>query len=413
MIDIFIYTIPRETVRRHDCGQPPHPGGVLVRKKRWSEWLADAPSGGLIGIGTFCYRRGYFSFAAVIYTALQLILFGNPKLQRLLVQCEIRQKKFDRAFARFLRLSNLASPPDLAMKNETIPRPFVSDRTYKTVCVTTSIMPKRIEAQRAALNSWRAAGLSVVSINSAPEAAQLRDHFPDVSFQLIDKPAVDARGRPLVPIHAMMQAARDASSDICGIINSDIEFRGQPSFFDLVRQQVAGSLIFGNRVDVVDRKVRRGKTYRNGYDFFFWDRKNSPLLEKSPMVLGLPWWDFWLPLHAYAQGLRIKRFASSSFIHVVHPVGYDAATFVRFGHYCTGALADAYSRWREGQVPPDRLFLHRLFSTAMAIPLGSDPQTDPFEMGAVCHLANCMIDTVCETIVLPDARLASGMFHFL
>jgi len=272
----------------------------------------------------------------------------------------------------------------------------------------TSVMPKRIETQQAALNSWRAAGLSVVSLNSPSEAAQMREHFPDVSFQIIEKPSVDARGRPLIPIAAMMQTARNVSADVCGIINSDIEFRGQPAFFDLVRRHVAGSLIFGNRIDVADRSAVGGKAFRGGYDFFLWDRNNSPLFEDGPMVLGLPWWDYWLPLHAYAKGLVIKRFATSGFIHVVHPVGYDMPTFLKYGHDCAHALADAYSRWPGTPVPPDRAFLHRLFSTASVNAVDADAPAALKGMMALSEIVNCFIETVCDTVVLPDARLASG-----
>ena len=63
---------------------------------------------------------------------------------------------------------------------------------------------------------------------------QLREHFPDVTFKLIDQPIEDIRGRPFIPIRAMIQAAKELSADICGIVNSDIEFRGDGSFFDLV-----------------------------------------------------------------------------------------------------------------------------------------------------------------------------------
>ena len=399
----------------YDRGQPPRQLVVLARKKpHWTRRLIGAPSAGLISIATFCYGRSYFALASIVCKAALLDPFRRDELRALLTKCDIRQGKFDLVFAQFLRQSNLPRPPDLQIKTAAMPRPSVSNGPCRTISVMTSVMPKRIEAQRAAINSWRAAGLSVVSINSPSEGAQLREYFPDISFQIIEKPAVDTRGRPLVPIHAMMQAAQNVSSDICGIINSDIEFRGQPAFFDLVRQHVAGSLIFGNRIDVADRELGGGKSFRDGYDFFFWDRTNSPLLlEESPMVLGLPWWDFWLPLHAYAQGLTIKRFASASFIHVVHPVAYDVSTFVKFGHHCAGVLADAYSRWGDDHVPPERRFLHRLFATASRIPVDSNAHAAPSGIANLCGMSNCLIDTLSETVALPDARLASGTLDLL
>jgi hypothetical protein len=386
---------------------------ALVWKRPRVRRLVSAPSRGLIWIGMLCYRRGNYSLASIVYRVALLVPIRRDQLRLLLAQCDIRRREFDRAFAWFLRLSNLPPPPGLVVKAAAELRPSSSSGPYSTMCVITSVMPKRIEAQQSALNSWRAAGLSVVSVNSPSEAAQLREHFPDISFQVIEQPAVDARGRPLIPIQAMVQAARNASADVCGIINSDVEFRGQPAFFDLVRQHVAGSLIFGNRIDVTDRDVVGGEAYRGGYDFFFWDRKNSFLFDGGPMVLGLPWWDFWLPLHASARGLQIKRFVTAGFVHVVHPVGYDVATFVKFAHRCAAALADVYSRWRDGSAPPDRVFLHRLFSTASAIPISSDAEVAPPWVDAMCGMTKCFIETVCDTVVLPDARLAAGTLHLL
>jgi hypothetical protein len=397
----------------YDRGQPPRQIGAMARERRWSRRLIGAPSAALIAIGRFCYRRRSFALASFVYKVALLGPFRRGELRALLAQCDIRQGKFDPAFVWFLKESGLTPPPDLAIETAATVSPSVSNGPYEAVCVLTSVMPKRIEAQRAAISSWRDAGLSVVSLNSPSEAAQLREHFPDVSFQIIEKPAVDARGRPLVPIQAMMQAARNVPGDVCGIINSDIEFRGQPDFFDLVRRQVAGSLIFGNRVDVADRAVRGGKAYRHGYDFFFWDRNNSALLEDGPMVLGQPWWDYWLPLHAYARGLAIKRFASASFIHVVHPVGYDMQTFLSFGHHCAGGLADVYAQWGNGQIPPDRVFLHRLFATASMIPVDSNAHAAPRGMRILCGMANCLIDTLSQTVALPDAQLASGTLDLL
>jgi hypothetical protein len=152
-------------------------------------------------------------------------------------------------------------------------------------------MPRRIAAQRVAIDSWRAAGLSVVSVNSRAETTALRKYFPDLTFRTIDG-TVEERGRPFVPIQALIQAAKEASEDVCGIVNSDVEFRGDASFFEMVRREVPGALVFGNRIDLSENKLTTGKAFRNGYDFFFWNRANSALLEETPMVVGSPWWDF-------------------------------------------------------------------------------------------------------------------------
>jgi hypothetical protein len=191
-------------------------------------------------------------------------------------------------------------------------------------------------------------------------------------------------------------------------VNSDIEFRGHASFFEMVRQEAPGALVFGNRIDLSNEKLAVGKAFRNGYDFFFWDRANSALLEETQMVLGLPWWDFWLPLHAHAQGLRTKRFVTSSMVHIVHPIGWDTVNYVRYAHLCAVSLASVYGRCGDERVPTDRAFLHRLLATAATIPVDRQPHASFRRVGALCDLVNCLIDDLSETVTLQDARLAHG-----
>ena len=380
----------------------------------WVGKLATLPRTALVRIGKVCYARSLFFIAWVAYSiALSLFPIRRDELLGLLAKCDVRRRRFDQAFARFLQLCDMVPAFNSNIRTATMPIISQGNKIYRTVGVVTSVMPKRIEAQQAALQSWRAAGLSVVSVNSKSEAAELREYFPDITFRIIENPVKDSLGRPLIPVKALVQTAQQASVDVCGIINSDIEFRGAPTFFDLVRQEVPRSLVFGSRVDFPDSGFTHGAAFRNGYDFFFWDKENSLLFEETSMVLGLPWWDFWLPLHAHAQGLRIKRFATSSMVHVTHPIGYDIPAYVQFGHLCAETLAGAYGRWSNEYPPADRVFLHRLFATAATIPLHGHPDLALHRIAVVCDLSNCLIDVISDIVALPDARLASGTLDLL
>lgn len=385
-----------------------------IRTVRQPIWKLR-PRWALIKLGSYCYSRSLFFIAAALFRAAhRLAPEQQDELLTLLAKCDVRQGNFDQAFDWFARLCNLERPEDLRIK--TAAMPFVSlgnGKQLRTIGVVTSVMPKRIEAQQAALKSWRDAGLSVVSVNSKPEADSLREFFPDITFRIIDRPGEDNLGRPLIPIRSLVKAAREIPVDICGIINSDIQFRGEGTFFDTVREQVPGSLVFGCRIDFADTRFVNGKAFRNGYDFFFWDRDNSPLLEETPMILGLPWWDFWLPLHAHAQGLKAKRFATASMAHVVHPIGYNIPAYVEFGQLCAQTLADAYSRWGDEYPPKDRAFLHLLSATAATIPVSWDADAALRRIGIFCELTNCLIDVVSEKKILGDARKASGTLDIL
>jgi hypothetical protein len=358
--------------------------------------------------GKLCYSRSHFFLASIaLRSALALTVTWRDEMLGLLTKCNVRQRRFDEAYDRFVCRTALPPLPPSTIETAHMPKISRCGTPHRTIGVVTSVMPRRIEAQRSALQSWRAAGLSVVSVNSRSEAAALREHFPDLTFRVIERP-VEERGRPFVPIQALIQTVKELSEDICGIINSDVQFRGDARFFDMLCREVDGSLVFGNRIDIMDTGSTNGKAFRNGYDFFFWDRANSSLFEDTPMVLGMPWWDFWLPLHAYAQGLATKRFVTSAMIHVAHPIGWDILNYVKFGQLCAATLASAYGRWSDQRVPADRLFLHRLFATAATIPVNNYPHAALRRVGALCDLINCLIDDLSETVTLQDALLARG-----
>jgi hypothetical protein len=383
---------------------------VRVDREKWTSRSTIA----LIGVAQQCYRRSLFSPASLAYrAAIRLSPARQAELLVPLSKSEVRRRRFDQAFASFLRQCDLPAAPEPGVQRAVMPVVARAAKRGSSICAITSVMPRRIEAQQAALRSWQAAGLSVVSVNSASEAAAMRQHFPDITFRVLDKTTDDSHGRPLIPVQALIQAAVQVPADICGIINSDIEFRGEPAFFDRVRREVPGALVFGNRIDFEDAGFAGGKAYRFGYDFFFWERENSALFEETPMVLGLPWWDFWLPLQARGQGLATKRFVTSSMAHIVHPTGYDIPAFLKFGHHFARTLAGVYGRWSDDRAPADRVFLHRLFATAATIPVDEDTDLTRRQVMAMCNLSNCLIDAMAQTVTLRDARLATGTLPVL
>jgi hypothetical protein len=366
----------------------------------------------LTALGKRLYGQSRFLLASLTFrAALLLSAARRDELLALLAKCAIRQRQYDKAFDLFVARVNL-KPSFEPMVRAAMPTVFRAAVARRSIGVMTSFMPRRIEVQQAALRSWREAGLSVVSVNSSTEAVELREHFPDVAFSIIDHPVED-HGRPFVPIRALMEAASATRVEVCGIINSDIEFRGEAGFFDTLREEVPGALVFGNRIDISDGAAKHEKAFRNGYDFFFWDRENTNLLTDTPMVLGLPWWDFWLPLHAHSQGLALKRTVTSGMIHPVHPIGWNTPNFVRYGHLCAQVLMRTYGRWNGGSPPADRVFLHNLFATAATIPVEYHPDTALRRVGVVCDLVNCVIDSLSETLILPDAYLAAGTMDII
>ena len=86
----------------------------------------------------------------------------------------------------------------------------------------TSLSPVNHDRQRAAVRSWRAADLKILSFNHPSEIDALKGVYKHVSFVPVEETSHGLFGKHYVPIHAMCRWA--ASTDVpVLIINADIE----------------------------------------------------------------------------------------------------------------------------------------------------------------------------------------------
>ena len=63
--------------------------------------------------------------------------------------------------------------------------------------------------------------------------------------------------------------------------------------------------------------------YRSGYDLFFFNRKNIPTDITRPFAMGLPWWDYCLPIALIMRGLQVNLITSPGAFHLSHPTNYN------------------------------------------------------------------------------------------
>ncbi len=209
-------------------------------------------------------------------------------------------------------------------------RAATAPRADGPIVIATSLMQRRLEIQRRAVASWRAAGLEVVSLNVPEEAAALRPAFPDVRFVTPPRTAIETLGRPYVYVIDLLRTARDAGATIVGVINSDIVLE-QSDLVEVVRANVGGNLLLGNRLDVPALEHGHRTPYEAGFDLFFMDAASVDRIPSSDMLLGMPWWDYWLPLTAQAAGLGLIRLDGHFAVHEMHPASWMNETFTRTG----------------------------------------------------------------------------------
>jgi hypothetical protein len=195
--------------------------------------------------------------------------------------------------------------------------------------VATSIAPRSIEKQAAATRSWSALGMEVVSLNSDEEIEILRPQFPDVRFVAVRENALKLLGRPYVFLNDFLSYCVENKIARFGIVNSDIILRATEKELDLIQSAAPDSMLYGCRLDVNEQGVE--SKYELGFDYFFFSHEVAARIDRSIFALGAPWWDYYFPLAAVMNGVRVKRINDPIGIHVMHPSRYTRDEYVVLG----------------------------------------------------------------------------------
>jgi len=184
--------------------------------------------------------------------------------------------------------------------------------------IATSIAPQNIDQQARAIKSWLNLGFDVVSINCAEEILTLQQSFPDVRFIQAKRDAKEVYGKPLIYFDEFLDYFSKAEYEFCGIVNSDVYLQCNEDNISFIKSQLNNSLVYGSRIDVHRPEDLAGKVYRNGFDFFFFDKSLISCFPRSDFCIGMPWWDYWVPLMAALQGFTIKKLISPFAYHIKH-----------------------------------------------------------------------------------------------
>ena len=178
--------------------------------------------------------------------------------------------------------------------------------------IVTSIGHSRIERQQKCIASWLAVGCEVTAVQSAGEADVLIKDFPQVRF--VETSLVgDLFGKPkFVRLSAMLNEAP------CLILNSDIEVRSTPEAF-AERWSPAGDkkIKLGIRWDE-DPETKQMSMLKWGIDAFLITPEIVADLPDIGMTMGMPAWDYWIPIHLSKRRYEIITNKEPELIHEDH-----------------------------------------------------------------------------------------------
>ncbi|MCO6412060.1 MAG: sulfotransferase [Thiogranum sp.] len=219
--------------------------------------------------------------------------------------------------------------------------------------IITSIAPRGLDKQKRAIRSWQELGFEVLSLNTQKEIDRLKEEFPGVNFIKATRDGSGITGKPHVYIDDMLAALRKTGRGTVGIVNSDIILRAQPGLTDYLNQEACGSFLYASRIDIDQPEDTAGKVYHRGFDVFFFDRSVIEKIPATNFMLGMPWWDYWIPLAPLLSGVPVKRIDTPLGYHVWHATNYSDEHLVyfarEFGKYCQEApFIDFYRQCVDG-----------------------------------------------------------------
>jgi hypothetical protein len=199
------------------------------------------------------------------------------------------------------------------------------------ILVATSISPKRIKQQNAALQTWLDRGFKVISLNTEDEIILLKEQVLGIELITVNRDARQYFRKPLVYIVDILRYLQDNGSTIVGIINSDIYLKEKNYFAEEIKNLSKNSVVLASRKNISSLNDVEGKIYNYGFDAFFIDQKLLHFFPDSQYCLGIPWWDYWLPLIAMKKGLTLKLLKNKKLYHIEHDINYSMEAWRKMG----------------------------------------------------------------------------------
>ncbi len=203
--------------------------------------------------------------------------------------------------------------------------------------------PNKSSVQHLSINSWKALGFDVVSLNCPAEINKLKNEF-DVEFCPVNKTAIEIvdLDKPYIPILAFIDYIRKCN-DICCITNSDIILDNKADIAQAISLSEK-SIVFGNRVDIKSPEDRSGNRYDPGFDYFIVRPQFEHIFfgYRPYVFMGRPWWDYWIPLIFIRAGINPILFKRDIAYHIKHDQVWDESDIMFFGKLVINMLGLQY-----------------------------------------------------------------------
>lgn len=171
--------------------------------------------------------------------------------------------------------------------------------------------------QKACIDSWKAEGFHVVSLNGRDEIGAL-ERFAS-SVDIIELPA--GRQRPLIT--DFFVAIEKSGSALAGVANADCLLLPGGKLAERLTRNVDG-VAMAERLNINQTTLHPTGRQCYGFDaFFFKPAAMAAVVRDDNWRIGDTWWDYWLPLAFHFAGVQPRTLPAPLLAHLDHEQAWN------------------------------------------------------------------------------------------
>lgn len=181
-----------------------------------------------------------------------------------------------------------------------------------------------LDLQRDCVSSVRRTFGNCTSLNFIEERESLTALYPDLPFAFLGSMEKSPFPYPLMAIRKLQDfATRHPDFTHVGIVNADIYVRRtRPQLMARIIDEPDAVFIF-TRQESIHLAHSSHVPYIHGFDLMILPRTYFLTLALNGLALGVPWWDYAVPLIALFQGRKVYASTGADLRHMTHPQAWN------------------------------------------------------------------------------------------
>lgn len=183
--------------------------------------------------------------------------------------------------------------------------------------IFTTINPNdNYESQLEATKSWMTK-YEVFSVNTSEEIESIKYLYPYINF-IEAKDIYQYKNKKLIKLDAILDAMSEHGGEYSCFMNSDIILNNID--IKINERHLNNGIYISTRYENDNGKISK---FVWGFDFFCIHKNYLNLFKNKDFAIGLPWWDYWVPICAFMSNLNIYHLDYELFYHKTHELNYD------------------------------------------------------------------------------------------